>query len=483
MSARFEPPRRGVGLVYTPRLHELFLSRPNDIAVAEIEPQTGWSTTDSITGPFAQIELMAALWAALPQHKNLHSVAMPLAGLRSPNPSQMIILHDLVERFGTPYVSEHLSIGGTPHQNAGFLLPPRQTAAGVANAARNIRELAGGVGVPVAVETGVSYLPPYPGEIPDGDYVRLVAESADCGILLDVHNIYCNERNGRQGLMDFAAALPAERVWELHIAGGIEKNGYWLDAHSGEPPHDLVEMTRHIVRGLPCLSAIIFEIYPSYLGEGSESVVLRSLETAHALWEEAGKAIGDGMPSLLPIADAGDDFGPEDLSRWETELTRSIRFALPAELGADLSTAPAISLYHNLAHSFRSSSIARLMPRTLRLLSLCGEDFEDVLWTYEKDVPPPLFAINEAVSFRDWMLGRPLVHPAMSHLVDFELALVQVPITGKPSTVHFPGDPQPLFQAISESSRPPETFVGAPWEIEITPDHVETTPGHSGLAS
>jgi uncharacterized protein len=268
----------------------------------------------------------------------------------------------------------------------------------------------------------------------------------------------------------------------LHIAGGMEREGFWLDAHSGEPPPDLVEMTRSIVRGLPYLSAIIFEIYPSYLREGSEAVVMRSLEIAHELWEQAGKAIGDGIPAVLRTADTG-DAGHEDLARWETQLTRSIRFAIPADLGADLSTAPAISLYHNLAHSFRSSSIARLMSRTLRLLALCGEDFEATLWAYEKDIPPPLFAVNEATSFRDWMLQRPLAHPWLPSLLEFELALVQVPITRQSSTVYFAGDPQPLFQAIAEGTRPPDGFLGQPWEIEITPDQAAAPTGNSGLAS
>jgi uncharacterized protein (UPF0276 family) len=82
-------------------------------------------------------------------------------------------------------------------------------------------------------ETPVSYLPPAPGEWPDGAFVAAVAEAADCGILLDLHNALRNARNGRQSVPAFCDALSPERVWELHLAGGERESGFHLDAHAG----------------------------------------------------------------------------------------------------------------------------------------------------------------------------------------------------------------------------------------------------------
>ena len=47
-----------------------------------------------------------------------------------------------------------------------------------------------------------------------------MADAADCGILLDLHNVLCNARNGRQSVAAFCYTLPLKRVWELHLAGG-----------------------------------------------------------------------------------------------------------------------------------------------------------------------------------------------------------------------------------------------------------------------
>ena len=466
------PPRRGVGLIHSPPLHDLFLRRRDLIDVAEIEPQTAWITADPIAGPFRQIESALATWNELPQHRYLHSVGMPLAGTRRPSSSQMQLLAGLAETFGCSYVSEHLSVGGTPHENAGFLLPPCQTWAGVDNAARNIRELAAGVGRPIAVETGVSYLRPYPGEIPDGSYVAAVAEAADCGILFDVHNIYCNERNGRQRLIDFAAALPADRVWELHVAGGVEIDGYWLDAHNGPIPADLVAAARELVRGLPNITAVILEIFPSYLSDDSDTMVLKTLEDARSIYEAIGKPQGDGILRLLPAVDrpASPPSNDNSVVAWEEKLTRGIRLRLPTTLGADLSLEPAIPLYSTLAHSFRASSLARLLPRTLRLLAMLGSDVETIILRYEAETPAPLFALNEAESFGAWLETTEFASDLSLGLYRYDVALARVPVDNRPIVVHFAGDPRPLFQALTDLTALPDALEAPPWEIEITPD-------------
>src|SRR3546814_12998281 len=80
-----------------------------------------------------------------------------------------------------------------------------------------------------------------------------------------MHNLWWNQRIGRQPVDDVLAALPLERVWEIHLAGGDAVDGYWLDAHSGRVPDPLMELCRTWFPRLPNLKAVIFEILPDYL--------------------------------------------------------------------------------------------------------------------------------------------------------------------------------------------------------------------------
>src|SRR3546814_3270109 len=99
----------------------------------------------------------------------------------------------------------------------------------------------------------------------DGEFIAEIAERADCGILLDMHNLWCNQLNGRQPVDDVLATLPLERVWEIHLAGGDAVAGYWLDAHSGLVPDPLMELCRTWFPRLPNLKAVIIVNIPDYL--------------------------------------------------------------------------------------------------------------------------------------------------------------------------------------------------------------------------
>ena len=57
----------------------------------------------------------------------------------------MALIRDTARRLDSPWVSEHLSVAGTPHRQAGFLLPPLQTEAGVETAAANIAAFKAGI--------------------------------------------------------------------------------------------------------------------------------------------------------------------------------------------------------------------------------------------------------------------------------------------------------------------------------------------------
>src|SRR5204863_1075375 len=148
----------------------------------------------------------------------------------APEPAELDLLKRTVDFFNPPWASDHLSFNHTAEFATGFFLPPRQTMAGVEAAAAAISRLRAALQVPLAVETGVNYLRPRTDELPDGEFVARVIETADCGLLLDLHNVYCNSVNGRQPIEEFLDQLPLERVWEVHLAGGFEMDGFYLDA-------------------------------------------------------------------------------------------------------------------------------------------------------------------------------------------------------------------------------------------------------------
>ena len=199
------------------------------------------------------------------------------------------------------WVSEHLNFSRTGDLAAGFLLPPRQNDAGVEQAVRNLARLAEAVRRPVAIENPVNYLAPRADEIPDGEFIAAVCERADCGLLLDLHNVYTNARNGRQTTEAFLGSLPMERVWEVHVAGGFEHEGLWLDAHSGPVEPEVLELLGLLLPRLKNLQSVIFEVFPSFIDSmGLDAIVDGLVE----LREICGRSPQHGAADkIVPEAD------------------------------------------------------------------------------------------------------------------------------------------------------------------------------------
>ena len=63
------------------------------------------------------------------------------------------------------------------------------------------------------------------------EFLSEVAERADCGILLDVNNIYVSSQNHDFDPFDYLNNVPHHRVGQIHIAGHSKFEKYTLDTH------------------------------------------------------------------------------------------------------------------------------------------------------------------------------------------------------------------------------------------------------------
>src|SRR5258708_7130186 len=140
----------------------------------------------------------------------------------------------LVKRTATPWLSDHLCWGSADGRYTHDLLPMPYTLAAAKLTARKIREARDFLEVPIAVENVSSYCEFHVSEMTEWEFLTEVVERADCGILLDVNNIYVSSRNHGFKPFDYLNHVPAERVAQIHIAGHTRFRKYVLDTH--DPP-------------------------------------------------------------------------------------------------------------------------------------------------------------------------------------------------------------------------------------------------------
>lgn len=462
-------PELGVGIAYSSALEPLLAAHPELIDVLEVEPQTTWIETHDESAPYRIRPDVQNHIAALPGHKLVHSVGMPVGGSARAPAAQLPLLCDTVATLGAPWASEHLSFNRTPESFTGFFLPPRQTEAGLTVCVEAIRRLGNGLGVPLAVETGVNYLRPRRDELPDGEFMAAVARGAECGILLDLHNVYCNERNGRQTVAQFLSQIPLERVWELHLAGGFEMDGFWLDAHSGAIPEPLERICRDVIPALPNLKAIVFEVFSSFLPHFGLDAVRRELEKAHELW--ALRRPSPCQPRAEPPPRASVPGITVEPADWELALGRIVIGRDPSgPLERELAADPGARLVQVLVKEFRASMVVAVYRLSCRLLmlALSPDVFRALLEDFWSRTPPQQFSGTEADAFADYIVGKNIRVPQLQSVLAFERAALATLRDGRPRVVRFNVDPLPMLRALADGTLLQDPGEPGEYEIEIT---------------
>jgi uncharacterized protein len=486
---RDAPARLGVGLVYFPALYPIFAAADSAPAVLELEPQTLWQQTQ-VDGRWRYTvpdDYLAAV-SELGQSKLVHGVGQPIGG-STPDPIEHLgLLRQTVDALDPEWVSEHLSYMRISTRGrvceSGFLLPPVQSDEAVRVAAANIDRFRSELARPIVFETGVNYLHGCYGGLDDGTFVRRVSEAADSGILLDLHNLWCNHVNGRAEITDVLSRIPLERVWEVHLAGGASLDGYRLDAHSDVVDDDLLAIAADTVPRLGNLRAIIYEVMPNEADRLGLDTVHEQVCSLRELWDLV-------PPSRVNVSTASDrsvqPASESDLlavADWERSLHELVRSADGSEAlaAAGLKNDPGIAVYRRLIADARLGSIARVVRFTVSLLliQLGRRAANELLTRYLASTDAQSYAGVEGLQFCDFLRRTVDADPAnglgaiphLHEVLSYERAVLRAEICGESTTVSWQTDPAPIFAALA-GGRPPPPLPLVPQSMTVTA-HAQT---------
>ena len=160
-----------------------------------------------------------------------HGVAMYFGNAQGLNREHLKKLKSLVKRTNTPFLSDHLCWGSVDGTYSHDLLPMPYTFEAAKKTAQNIREARDYLEVPICVENVSSYAEFHVSEMTEWEFLNEVVERADCGILLDVNNIYVSSQNHSFNPFDYVNAVDPARVGQIHLAGHSRFEKYILDTH------------------------------------------------------------------------------------------------------------------------------------------------------------------------------------------------------------------------------------------------------------
>jgi uncharacterized protein (UPF0276 family) len=191
-------------------------------------------------------------------HVVQHGVAMYFGSADRLNREHLKKLKRLVKRTDTPWLSDHLCWGSVDGRYTHDLLPMPYTFAAARATAANIREARDFLEVPICVENVSSYAEFHASQMTEWEFLSEVTELADCGILLDVNNIYVSSRNHNFDPYEYLNNVPHRRVGQIHIAGHSKFEKYILDTHDHPVLDPVWKMYAHAI-GLIGKTATLLE--------------------------------------------------------------------------------------------------------------------------------------------------------------------------------------------------------------------------------
>ena len=253
---RRAPPAWGVGISYRSCIHQEVMSSAAEIDFLEIPAE---DYVDAYRRKYSDPDelLLKEAVARLPTVG--HGSDVSVGSADPPPPDYLNRVAAFARRVPIGEYSEHLTCTRAGDESVTTFVAIPFTDLGVAATVTNAKNVARIVGLPFLLEN-VCYHFPIPGSIMrEEEFLTRVVREVDCGILLDITNVYINATNHHYDPHRFIRALPAERVLHAHYCGVLrEPNGYLLDTHSEITPPEVWDL---LDEALACtgLRALILE--------------------------------------------------------------------------------------------------------------------------------------------------------------------------------------------------------------------------------
>jgi len=171
----------------------------------------------------------------------MHGVSLSIGSSGPLNKDYLQQLKTLIQRVEPEWVSDHLCWTGLDGKNFHDLLPLPYTEEAIEHVAGRVRQVQDFLGRRILLENLSSYVTYKHSLMPEWEFLSAISERSDCLILLDVNNIYVSSVNHDFDPVDYLRGVPAERVWQLHLAGHTtnESGRILIDTHD-QPIRDEV---------------------------------------------------------------------------------------------------------------------------------------------------------------------------------------------------------------------------------------------------
>lgn len=287
-----DAPRLGVGMIYTIAA-DRFARSAGSLDYWAITPDMFWidGGATSIAPRFSDLPqwVEALEWA----HDRLpivaHHIGLSIASAQALDEAYLDQMAAWRARWHYPWISDHLSFaqveGPTGIGAAGIALPVPYDADVLALIADRIVATRSRTGSAFILENPARYIDYPEQDYSEAEFINRLCEKSGGGLLLDLHNLHCNEVNHRFDAIDWLEAINLDNVVEIHIAGGAMIGDIYADSHAGACPERVWDLLESVVPRARNLRGITFEFHDSYFDKmGGDAGIAAEIGRARDIW-------------------------------------------------------------------------------------------------------------------------------------------------------------------------------------------------------
>lgn len=271
-------PTLGVGLSYRSIYHADVFYHRGEVDFLEIIADHFFNPTRERQG---ELERLSRHFTLVP-----HGLNLSLGSADGLNTAYLEKLAAVIKHVNPPWWSEHIAFTHTAQIELGHLTPLPYTWEAVDVFCRNIETVRKYISAPLILENITNMIRIPGAEMSETEFIRAILERTDCGLLLDLTNLYTNAVNEKIEPVEMLDALPLDRVVQLHFAGGHWHRERLIDSHAYPTPEPVWELMKVLLEGNAPVRGAVLE-RDDNLPPFPE--LMRELEAARQLGKESGQ--------------------------------------------------------------------------------------------------------------------------------------------------------------------------------------------------
>lgn len=177
-----------------------------------------------------------------------HGVCLALGSTDPLNMPFIKRLKVFLDEINSPWASDHLCFTMVDHTNLNDLCPLPFTEECVKNCVERIKIIQSELQRPFLIENITRYVTVSSREMNEVEFISRILEEADCGLLLDITNVFLNGKFHKFEPLEFIKELPLNRVGQIHLSGWDSSRDKVIDSHDAAVPNEIWELFQNTIQ-------------------------------------------------------------------------------------------------------------------------------------------------------------------------------------------------------------------------------------------